>query len=61
MIRDEINVFIPYINDSINEADEGFFVVLEIDDNLTSAAIVNETMFDMEGVALMEITDDDSK
>ncbi len=50
------NISIPYIDDDINEAEEGFLVIIEIDDTQTDPATVG---FVNEGVALMLITNDD--
>ncbi len=52
----EEQIFIPYIDDGINEAEEGFLVIIEIDDTQTDPATVG---FVNEGVALMLITNDD--
>lgn len=59
VIADEREVLIGIINDDINEADEGFFLVLEIEE--ASQTDVDNTVFIRNGVALVIIDDEDSK
>ncbi len=52
-VREETQVFIPYLDDGIDEAEEGFLVIVEMEANTPPFDFLNE------GVALMTITDDD--
>ncbi len=51
--REEAQVFIPYLDDGIDEAEEGFLIIVEMGANTPPFDFLNE------GVALMTITDDD--
>ncbi len=52
-VREETQVFITYLDDGIDEAEEGFLVIVELGANTSPFDFLNE------GVALMTITDDD--
>ena len=58
--RDDYSVSIPIVSDSINEADEGFMLVMTVNE-ARSSINMNQVTFLGGGVALAKIKDDDCK
>ena len=58
--RDDYTVAIPIVPDSINEADEGFMLVMTVNE-ARSSINMDEIAFLGGGVALAKIKDDDCK
>lgn len=57
----EKTVLLDLVDDQINEATEGFFAVLQVDDSLAEAEDESNVQFIRNGVALVVIVDDDRK
>lgn len=55
----EQSVAIPLVNDDINEAEEGFILLIEIEDPGNTESTSDDIMLARDGVALIEVTDED--
>ena len=54
-------VLIPIIDDKINEANEGFLLVVRANEARSNPSDLAKVVYKDEGVTLLRITDDDSK
>ena len=55
----ETNVAIDIFDDAINEADEGFLIVVRVDPDASNPQDVSNVTLDQNGVALVTILNDD--
>lgn len=57
--NEEREIEIPLVDDEINEADEGFVLVIEMEDNGDRESVGEEIKLVRAGVALIRVADDD--
>lgn len=56
-----MTVTIPFINDDINEAEEGFYLLITVNALLSDPTDVSNAIVLRNGVALVRIRDDDGE
>ena len=54
-------VFVPIFDDDINEADEGFYMMIEVDEAKSDPKDVAGLSYSFNGLTRIEIIDDDGK
>jgi len=54
-----VNVMIDFFDDAINEADEGFLIVLRVDAAASNLQDISDVILERNGVSLVTILNDD--
>ena len=57
----EKRLFLPFVDDNINELDEGFIIEIKVDKAASNSIDVARLTYRFNGVALIRITNDDGE